>query len=260
MRAPRKLSVALTATVAASTGIAFSQISPVAQDRSVDTSATATLPAASQSDTDSDAAVGFGPFVASGNAFADVISGGTEVISQGTAIQNSNHGANFVAASGEASVTMTLLSTISGSALAEGASLFEFEFTISSLSTFALDGAVDTQSIVTGGASVPILATDLVFEDVSNGIILFEALTNDESFSLGGMLNPGTYQFIASATVDASEVSSVNATRTVAGSSSFEFLLGISTVPIPESTTLLGALGVGALCGVTWFRRRQLAA
>jgi hypothetical protein len=236
-------------------------IVPVAQDRSVDASATAILPGLMDTDSQSDSAPGFGLFDAMADPLAVANQGGTEVVvAQGVATQISSLGELGVSATGEASVGLTILPVTGASGEGEGTSLFELSFVVDAPSTYSLLGTVDTQAIVTGGAALPSLVNSVLFEDVDDGITLFQTLTTDEAFGIGGILDPGAYRLLASAGASADQVAAVTLARTVSGITSYQFDLRLVPVVIPESSTIAGALALVALCatGVWRSRRRGL--
>lgn len=171
------------------------------------------------------------------------------MISEGRANQTSNIGSNAVSAQGEASLSITVPSSGTGtSAVASGDSVFELTFMVDVLSSFELTGMVDVQAIVTGGASLPTLGNVVRLEDLDQSAILYETLTDDQAFTVNGWLNPGTtYRLRASALVDANQPSSNTTDRTVSGLSSFEVDLQLVPQGVPEPATLWLVAAGGAL-------------
>lgn len=225
------------------------QISPLLQTRSVSGAASATLPGSTPGDSDSDAALGFGTFNALVQPQATATWERLVATAQGTGSQNSFLGATHVTAQGEAGTSLSLPDFDGGSASARGESLFDFQFTLASPALFSLSGTLDTQAVVSGGATIPALDNDLIFEDLDNASVLFAPLTDDESFTLNGSLGPGTYRLFAMAKVEASQASSSVNDRTVSGKSSFDLDFRISPIPEPGTATaaiLLAVLGSGA--------------
>jgi hypothetical protein len=123
------------------------------------------------------------------------------------------------------------------------------------LSSYTLAGSIDTQAIVTGGAGLPSLSNEVILEDVDNALILFESLTDDELFSISGLLNPGNYRLRASAGIVANQSSSLTASRTVEGTSSFDLDLQLTPRGVPEPGTAV--LVLGALTGLVLRSRRK---
>ncbi len=230
----------------------------VSQDRSVDSSAKVTLVAPPAVDADTLSAPDFGLFDAAVSSSAFQANPSAVFLGVGNASQKSSIGLNGFSALGSVGVNLTLLANRTGSASAEGLSYFQYEFTVTSAKTFSLWGTVDSESIVSGGASVPDIANELVFEDVSNNLVLFSTLTDDEAFSVSGVLAPWTYRVTASSEITGSQVPSATLSRTVSGAGSFDFRFRAQNVPEPatgSAVMLLGALG-----GLSWVARRRRAA
>lgn len=227
----------------------------VSQTRSVDSSAQVNLVTPPAVDADTLSAPDFALFDAavSSSAFQAYLP--AVFVSVGDASQKSSIGLNGFSALGSAGVSLTLLSNRTGSAGAEGLSYFQYEFTVTTAKTFSLWGSVDSQSIVTGGASIPQVANELVFEDVVNNVVLFSTLTDDEAFSVNGTLAPGTYRVTASSEISALQVPSASLTRTVSGLGSFDFRFRAQNVP--ESGTGSAVILVGALGGLSVIARRR---
>lgn len=249
-----KLSALLVAFLAPAVTAAAAVV-PTAQTRTIDAEASASVPGDSDSDSDSASAPGFGPFNAEVDPLAIAIANTDVAIAQGVAKQQSSFGPSLITASGESSVSMTLLAFAGGLAAAEGESLFSVDFQVTTPSTYALSGFVDTQAIVTGGASVPILDNEVTFYDLDNAIILFQTLTLDQVIAAAGVLAPGNYRLSAFAEVDASQASSLNDARTIAGISSFDLDLVVSPILIPEPGTVVAAMGLTGLCALAFWRR-----
>jgi hypothetical protein len=262
--APTRKSFVLAAAMvaaAAASGAALSAIIPVGQDRFVEASAIAVAGNDLDVDDDQLVAAGFGSFDAEVDPLAVAISGANIAIAQGVANQSSSIGANAVAAEGEASLALTLPSSGAGSSAAAGGdTFFELLFMVDVVSSFVLSGSVDTQAIVTGGAGLPALVNTVILEDVSNASVLFAALTDDEAFSVSGLLNPGiSYRLRASAGFDANQQSSNAQDRTVSGISSFALDLQltpetVNDVPEPGALFLL----LGGLAMLTLARRPRV--
>jgi hypothetical protein len=227
---------------------AAAAVIPVFQDRSVTASASASVFGLNDSDSDSAAATDFTPFVATVDPLAVKAAEGQVAVAQGVGQQDSTLGTSSIAANGEASVAMSFTAGANGSATADAASLFEFLFTVSSVSNFLLAGNVDTVAIVTGGAAIPLLLNDVTFEDVDASVVLFQTLTNDEAFSISGLLQPGSYRISASAQVAGDGASAAVTARTISAVSSYEFTLDVTGVPVPEPAApallLLGLAGL----------------
>jgi hypothetical protein len=207
------------------------------------------VPGVSDSATDSASALAFELFDDSADSFALAVSPvGTPSavsIAQGIARQKSSILPGSISASGEASGALTLTASVGSSASAEGESLLDLTFTVGVPSSYTLAGFLNTQAIVTGGASIPTLENDLLFENLDNSTVLFQSLTDDESFSLVGILSPGKYRLTASASVEAEQLSSPNFDQTVYGLSSFEFSLQLKPSTVPDSGG--GLVGLAAI-------------
>lgn len=176
----------------------------------------------------------------------------------GSADQTSDLGSSQISGRGSAGIALTLpVTTGSLSASADGTSSFVVTFSVDVLSSYTLAGNVDTLAIVTGGASLPTLANMVLFESISGGTTIFETLTDDEVFSLSGVLQPGDYRLTASSHVEALQPAGSSA-RSVSGSSSFDFTFEVTpadTVPEPSVPALLAAAAVAAA-----FARRRTKA
>jgi hypothetical protein len=238
-------------------GAAQSALIPVSQDRYVEATAIAAAPFTI--DEDDAAAADFGSFVAMVDPQAVAVSGSTFATAQAIASQSSSIGANTVLAQGEASLSLTLPSSGAGaSAAGDADSFFELLFMVDVLSSFVLNGSVDTQAIVTGGASLPALSNLVILEDLDNASILFSTLTDDEAFSLSGVLNAGTaYRLRSSAGIDGNQQTSNTQDRTVFGLTSFDLDLQLTPRTVPEPGTFF--LLLGGLAASAFVRRRRMA-
>lgn len=248
--------VAAVVLTALAPSAALATLIPTAQNRFVDVTANAAVTGDSESDSDNVAAAGLGLFDGVVDALTVAIAGPSVVIADGVANQLSSIGTNSAVAQGEASVSMTLLPQSGSSASATGNSFFELLFMVDVLSSYALDGSVVTQTIVAGGADLPSLSNEVILEDVDNAVILFEALTNDETFSISGLLSPGNYRLLASAGIDANQLSGLTDVRIVAGISSFDLDLQLTPQGVPEPGTVL--LMLGGLAGLALRSRRKI--
>lgn len=248
--------VAAVVLAALAPSAALATLIPTAQNRFVDVTANAAVTGDSESDSDNVAAAGLGLFDGVVDALTVAIAGPSVVIADGVANQLSSIGTNSAVAQGEASVSMTLLPQSGSSASATGNSFFELLFMVDVLSSYALDGSVVTQTIVAGGADLPSLSNEVILENVDNAVILFEALTNDETFSISGLLSPGNYRLLASAGIDANQLSSLTDVRIVAGISSFDLDLQLTPQGVPEPGTVF--LMLGGLAGLALRSRRKI--
>ncbi|MBN9691716.1 MAG: hypothetical protein J0M24_15865 [Verrucomicrobia bacterium] len=232
-------------------------LNPVSQDRSVEASSSAAIQSTTVPDSEGFAAPDFGHFNETADSSALTTLGALFVAAFGTAEQNSRLTPNRVVATGEATAGVLLSAVARGTGKSKSESLFQYEFTVATPSTYSLLGSVDSESVVSGGALIPSLETAVVFEDVGLGVVLFETLTFDETFSISGTLLPGTYRISAEAWVDVSQASSASQFRSVNGSSSFE--LDFKARNVPEAPTQAACLVLGALGGASVWRRRRLA-
>lgn len=255
----RNLLCVLGSALAASVVSVHGEILPFSQVRSVAADSKAVVPQDLDQNSGLESALDFSFFNEEVAPLSLAIQGAQVSIAQGVGKQVSGIADFGIAGSGEASVSLTLLPGPGASAEASGQSLFDVVFTITKLSNFILSGSLDTQAIVTGGATIPALSNDFLFEDVDNSLTLFDSLTQDEAFSLSGVLAPGTYRLYAVAEVDATQAASLTTARTVSGISSFDFDFRIATVLIPEPGTLGTAAAVLGLCGLTVMGRRRRA-
>lgn len=245
----RRMRSATLILAAAAPGLALSAIVPLSQNRSVDAYAIAVAGSTADIEDDDASATGYAPFAAQVQPMAVAASGGSFAIAQGAASQSSSIGSNVVVALGTASLSLTVPSSGAGaSAAAGGDSFFELSFMVDVLSSFALSGAVDTQAIVSGGASLPTLGNVISLEDLDQALILFTTLTDDQTFSVSGWLNPGTtYRLRASASIDANQASSNTQDRTVSGLTSFDLDLQLVPQAVPEPATVFLVAGGAAL-------------
>lgn len=233
-------------------------LNPVSQDRSVDSTSSATIQSTTVPDSEGHSAPDFGHFKESADSSALTTLGALFVAAFGTAEQNSRLTPNRVVASGEATAGVVLSAVPRGSGKSKSESLFQYEFTVATPSTYSLFGSVDSDSVVSGGALIPSLETAVIFEDVGLGLVLFETLTFDETFSISGTLLPGTYRISAEAWVDVSQASSTSQFRSVNGSSSFD--LDFKARNVPEARTQAACLLLGALGSASIWRRRRVIA
>ena len=222
------------------------------QNRSVAAIASASVGGSPDSDSALAAAPDFGAFNGSiaPSAVALSAASGQSASATGSASQVSSLGTSSVSADSTAQALLGLTAGENGSAAANPSSVFEFVFDIAEASSYALTGSVNTQAIVTGGAGIPSLLNDLLFENVTTSTTLFQTLTNDESFSISGLLDPGRYRLSASATVDASQASVSANARTVTGISSYAFTLDVTSTSVPEPASLALVLTALALIGI----------
>lgn len=236
----------------------WANLVPVSQDRSVGSSAQASLLAPPATDSDSLSAPDFGPFAGSVSSSAFQADPPALLVAVGSASQASSIGLNGFSASGSAEVTLTLLPNRTGSAGADGLSYFQYEFSIATPKTYTLWGSVDSEAITTGGGLIPQIANELIFEDVSNNVVLFSTLTDDEAFSVNGVLAPGTYRVTASSELSGLQLPSATLTRTVSGMGTFDFRFRAQNVP--ESGTGAAGMLLGALGGLSLMARRRRSA
>lgn len=223
----------------------------VSQTRTVTASASASIPGQSDSDSATAAAPDFGAFngsIAPG-AIAQSAASGQTAGSTGAATQTSSLGSGSVSADGTVQAKLGLTAGANASAAADASSVFEFVFDITAASTYTLTGSLNTQAILSGGADLPSLLNDFAFENITTSTTLFQALTNDEAFSLSGLLNPGRYRLSASATADASQASILANARNVDATSSYSFILDVGSSQVPEPESLLLALTALTMMG-----------
>lgn len=254
---------------AAAPGLALSAIVPSAQNRSIDAYAIAAVAGGTPDIEDDQAsATAYAPFAAQVQPKATAVGGTSFAIAQGAASQSSSIGSNGVVAEGTASLLLTVPSSGAGaSAAAGGDSSFELTFIVDVLSSFSLSGAVDTQAIVSGGATLPTLDNAVWLEDLDQAFVLFTTLTDDQTFSVSGWLNPGTtYRLRASASTGANQASSNTLDRTVSGLTSFDLDLQLVPQAVPEPATAFLVAGGAAVvlvgrrrrrCGATDHKRRR---
>ena len=237
---------------------ASAALTPVSQDRSVGSTSSATIQTTTVPDSDGIAAPDFGQFNETVDTSALTTLGALFVAAYGSADQNSRLTPNRVVANGEATAGVVLSAVARGSGKSKSESLFQYEFTVATPSTYSLFGSVDSESVGSGGALVPLIETGVIFEDVGLGLVLFETLTFDETFSISGTLQPGTYRISAEAWVDLNQPSSVSQFRSANGLGSFE--LEFTARNVPEAQTQSACLVLGALGGLSIWRRRRMSA
>lgn len=240
--------------LAASAASLSAQVAPLSQARSVDAGSAAEVRGDSDAQTDGATAPDFGPFNAAVSPLSVAVAGSDVAIGQGSAGQQSTLGPNVVSVSGGANVSLTILPAGGASASGRGESLFDFEFSLAEQHHFSLLGSVDTLAILTGGASVPALANSVRLLDVDNALVLFETLTDDENFSVAGLLDAGRYRLLASASAEGTEVAG-QGSRTVNALSAFDFSLTVQ--PVPEPAAAGAAIVLMTLGAQAAMRRRR---
>ncbi len=233
-------------------------LTPVSQDRSVGSTSSAAIQTTTVSDSESSAAPDFGHFNETVDTSALTTLGALFVAAFGSAEQNSRLTPNRVVASGEVTAGAVLSPVARSSGKSKSESLFQYEFTVANPSTYSFLGSVDSEWVLSGGALTPLIETGVVFEDVGLGVVLFETLTFDETFSISGTLLPGTYRISAEAFVDVNQASSASQLRTVNGLGSFDF--DFRARNLPEAQPQTACLVLGALGGLSIWRRRRVMA
>lgn len=219
-------------------GGASAALVPTYQARSVDGSASLSFGALSPDDDQHAAALDFAPFTEQVEASVAIdVAGVPPASSAGRGSLDSFIGPDQVSALGRASMDVILPAAFSG--FAAGSSGFELVFDVDVLSSYELVGSVDTQAILTGGAPLPTLVNEVVFEDVDGGVELFRTLTLDETFAVGGQLAPGTYRLFTVASVQRSLDST--GSWAISAESSFDFDLHVTAIPEPATAAMLGA-------------------
>lgn len=213
-------------------------------------------------DSDDATASDFGPFVDNVNASTFFQVGNQSVSSAASGSQDSSIGPSQIEATGEASVNANLTpGTVQnfGQAGFNGRSFFDLSFELTEASSYSLTGSVNVQAIVSGGANIPgNLGNSVLFENLDTSTVLFEALTDDEVFSISGLLSPGNYRLRANAAVSGTQDSSESATRALLAGSSFDLTLTVRAEPVPEPATLMLVLTALALLAAS--RRRAPSA
>jgi hypothetical protein len=205
-------------------------------------------------DSDDASASDFGPFADTVNASTFFQEGNQSVSSSANGSQNSSIGPSEIQASGVGSVNASLTAgTLQnfGQASFNGRSFFDLTFDVTEASSYSLTGSVDVSAIVIGGANIPgNLGNSVLFENLDTSTVLFEALSDDEVFSINGFLSPGQYRLRANAQVSGTQNSSESVARAVSALSSFDLTLTLRAQPVPEPATLLLALTALALLGL----------
>lgn len=252
------LLVAVTATLT-SLGVHAAPIVAVSQARSVSATVSASIPGSTDNDSDSSAAPDFGPFngSVSPNALAQSATSGRLAVGDGLASQVSSFSSSTVSADGKAQAKLGLSSGENGAAAASHSSIFEFVFDLIEASIVTLTGTVDTVAVTSGGAGIPSMTNEFLFENVTTSTTLLKTLSDDEAFSLSGLLDPGRYRLSAFATVDASESSIVANARSVDATSSYSFNLSATTNAVPEPASFLLVLTALALACTSLTPRRS---
>jgi len=243
------------AAVSGMATVSAAPITPVSQARSVSSS---TYAASSEGplnfDSDSVSAPDFGLF----DAQIGVISRSISIlldtqtgymIGEAYARQYSEVGTHSISASGNAHVSpfASTSSITSGVAYGASSSILDIVFLVNFACAFSLDGFVDTQAIVSGGASFLSVLSSFSLLDVDNGSSLFQTLTTDESFAISGRLQPGKYRLLASSAAASEVAAGANdatapSTKTVDATSSFDFTFNLTPSQVPDS-----ALGLGGV-------------
>lgn len=221
----------------------------VSQARSLAASASSAIAGSTDSDSDTASAPDFGLFDESiaPDALVQLAASGQTASATGTASQVSSLGSNSVTSSGSARAQLGLTPGTNGSAEASASSVFEFVFDIAATSDFALTGTLDTQALLAGGADLPTIVNDLLFENLTTATTLFQALSDDEAFAVSGLLLPGTYRLTASASVNGTQTSTFTSGRSVDAKSTYAFTLDVVTVAVPEPGSLGLALSALAM-------------
>lgn len=239
-RALAALALSLGATSVLATPIVV-----VNQTRSLLTNASTSL---GTPDADSLVPVGAGAFSISSSSSNPP--GATVGSATGTAAQQANLGSSLISAIGSTQADLVLGIGTGGSVAAGGSSTYEVEFSLAASSSYSLSGTVDSQAIVTGGASIPQLDNQVQFLNLDTSIVLFETLTNDQTFLVNGLLGPGNYRLRALATIVASQgYGEVPRSVTGVSSFSFDFAVQSSSVPEPASIPLILTASVLILIG-----------
>lgn len=172
----------------------------------------------------------------------------------GTGSQQAAVGATQVSVSGSADTTLLLGAATGGGVSARANSSYQLDFSLGVASSYQLTGFVDTQAVAAGGAGIPVLANRVTLVDLGAASTLFDTLTNDEAFSISGLLGPGTYRLVGFADIDASAgYGSVERSQT--GNSSYGFTFTAQPNAAPEPSSLLL---VFAAAGWLGFRRRRM--
>lgn len=160
-------------------------------------------------------------------------------------------GSSVLTASAHSSLSLSRPAAVSdgSSTDASGAATGRWTFDVLVDSLFTLDGLVDTETVQTGIVNL-LQATNviqLLRLDVPT-VVLFSTLSDDEAFSVSGVLPAGTYRLMTEAKVDAR----TRFAGSAQADSRYEFSLQLTPLAVPEpagtglvalALVLLGAVG-----------------
>lgn len=179
-----------------------------------------------------------------------------DLLAQGRAEADVTIGSNLLAANGWASMSLDRPANVpdfsSADASASVTARWTFDVLVDSL--FTLVGLLDTTTTSTGIVQLMTANNIMQLVRLDAPALLFSALTDDEAFSVNGVLPAGRYRLSAE--------SKVNGLTRFAGSASaearYEFSLQLAPLTVPEPTalwlvvlaaTLLGTVGTRATAG-----------